>query len=229
MENKVGMNTAAFHLQIREHVEILKLRLQEALQSYKGSKFQAYEEENSADFLSHRSPGAGLTRRQTNKFPSYKPHLLRKDECLIEVKEAIDALVGWLQSPGDDFPLERMLWAEQCLLLIRTQQQVPVQTKADAVRYNGRVVKLIDGAYQKNRIATKRGKETYWTDYKIRKAVAGFVTRFPEEFRFEGDLKDTASSGSVKPGIKEAIKDRGVHFTRKPRNKGRGGSIRGLR
>ncbi len=229
MENKVGMNTAAFHLQIRQHVEILQLRLQEALQSYKGSKFQAYEEENIADFQSHRSPGAGLNHRQTNKFPSYQPHLLRKDECLIQVKEAIDALVGWLHSPAEDFPLEKMLWAEQCLLLIRTQQQLPVQTKADSVRYNGRVVKLIDGAFQKNRTATKLGKETFWTDYKIRKAVAGFITTFPEEFEFEGDLKDAASSGSVKSGIKEAIKDRGVHFPPKPRNKGRGGSVRGPR
>lgn len=216
------MDTELFALQIAGHVEMLRLRLREAVKAYEGSQFQKHEEKNIQEFNSTFLPGSELVQGTRTKRQSYKPHLLRKDECLLEVADAIETLAQWHQSPSNPFPLERMLWAEQCLVLFHVEQKIPHETAADAVRYNWRVVKIIERADAQNQAAIKRGEDTKWTDYRVRKVVAGVIERHPEEFKFREDLKNPVDSGSVKSAVRDAIRDRGVHLPEKPRNKGRG-------
>jgi hypothetical protein len=222
MENNRTMDTEAFALQIAWHIQMLKMRFEDATQAYQGSKFQKHETAHLHELHDHFLTSAELVGEVQTKRESYKPHVVRKDECLQEVQSVIEALVDWQQSPATPFPLDQMLWAEQCLAIFYLERKIPHDTAVDAVQYHPKVVELIEAAYQENQVAIKRGDDTPWTDYKIRKAVAEFIADWPEEFNFEGELKDAANSSTVKLAVRNAIKDRGACFPRKPRNKGRG-------
>lgn len=217
MENNQSMNIESFFRQIGVEVELLKLRWKSAKTAYRKSECWEYEQANKADFQSHKLPLSPGQRRH-----SYKPHQLRRDECLVEIRQAIQALVAWLRCPSEDFPLDSLKWAERCFEFLAREWRRPRETATDLVRYNWRVVKIIQGADAQNQAAIKRGEDTKWTDYRVRKVVAGLIDRHPEEFTFREDLKNPIDSGSVKSAVRDAIRDRGVHLPEKPRNKGRG-------
>lgn len=222
MGNNKTMDTEAFALQIAGHIQMLKMRLKEATQAYQGSKFQKHEKTHLHELHDHLLTSAELVGEVQTKPESYKPHVFRKDECLQEVQFVIKVLVDWQQSPATPFPLDQMLWAEQCLAVFYVERKIPHDTAVDAVRYHWRVVELIEAAHEENQLAIKSGDDTPWTDYKIRKAVAGLIADAPGEFNFEEELKDAANSSTVKLAVRNAIKDRGASFPSKPRNKGRG-------
>lgn len=217
MATKQSMNTESFYQQIDLEIELLKWRLEKAEQVYRDSECWKYEQANKADFQSHKVPLSPGQRRHY-----YKPHLLRRDECLVEIRQAIQALAAWRRCPSGDFPLDSIKWAERCFESLAQEWRRPRETATDLVRYNWRVVKIIEGADAQNQAAIKRGEDTVWTDYRVRRAVAGVIERHPEEFKFREDLKNPVDSGSVKSAVRDAIRDRGVHLPEKPRNKGRG-------
>lgn len=217
MGNNQSMNIESFYRQIDIDIALLKLRWKSAKTAYRKSECWEYEQANKADFQSHKLPLSPGQRRH-----SYKPHLLRKDECLVEIRQAIQALVAWRRCPSEDFPLDSLKWAERCFEFLAWEWRRPRETATDLVRYNWRVVKIIEGADSQNQAAIKRGEDTMWTDYRVRKVVAGVIERHPEEFKFREDLWSPIDSGSVKSAVRDAIRDRGVHLPEKPRNKGRG-------
>jgi hypothetical protein len=217
----MNMDTELFGRQVAGHIEMLRWRLKEALKAYEGSKFQKHEEKNIQEFYSHLSSVSEIVREARPKRESYKPHLLRKDECLLEVANVIEALVQWQQCPSNPFPLEQMLWAEQCLTLFHTEQKIPRETAADVIRYNWRVVQLVEGAYRKNNEAIKQKRPLPWSEYRLFDAVAAFIARYPKDYRSKQFLKNGANSGSIKGPVQDAIADRGVSFPSKARNRGR--------
>lgn len=221
MERSANIDVELFVSQVAWQVEVFRCRLKEAIKAYEGSKIHKYEDENIHDFQSHRLSLSEIVHGSPKKRKSYKPHLLRKDECLFEILDAIKVLVQWQQSPSTRFPLEVMLWAEQCLVIFKMEQQIPRETAADVLRYNWRVVQLVEGAYRKNKEAIKQKRPLPWSEYRLFHAAANFIARYPEDYRNKQFLKNGANSGSIKTPVKDAIADRGVSFPSKARNKGR--------
>jgi hypothetical protein len=212
------MNTQSFLRQIDVEMVVLKWRWKSAKVAYRKSECWKYEQETKTDFQSHKAP---LPPGQQRRFRSYKPHLLRKDECLLKISQMMQVLAAWRRNPSQDFPLYCLACIERWFEVLQQERKRPRETAADVIRYNWRVVELVDGAYRKNNEASQRKRPLPWSEYRLFNAVANFIARYPREYKSKQFLKNGANSGSLKMPVKNAIADRGASFPSKARNKGR--------
>ena len=216
MESNSSMNIESFYRQIDIDIELLKLRWKSSKAAYRKSECWAYEQANKAGFQSHKKPLPPGERRT-----SYKPHLLRKDECLVEIRQAIQTLIDWRRCPSQEFPLYCLPWVESCFDVLAQERKPLRETAADVIRYNWRTVKLVEGAYRKNNEAMMDKRPLPWSEYRLFDAVANFIARYPADYKSKQFLKNGGNSGSIKIPVKDAITDRGVCFPSKAKNKGR--------
>lgn len=235
MERNECINTQAFLHQITQEIHFLKWRWRSAKATYRRSKCWKHEQKTKGEFkdiyrklwweldeeteLDSKADEAGSSPRQQERF--YKPQLLRKDECLWEIGQAIRALVAWCKTPSRDFPLYCLGWIEQCFAVLAREGERPKETAADAIRYNWRVVQLVEKAYKENNQATREKRPLPWSEYRLFNEVANLIARYPKEFKSRTFLMNGANSGSIKGPVKNAIADRGASFPSKARNKGR--------